>query len=217
MFALHRASTAALGVIGAAIALSGSAYAGTVPIVSDGANSAGGVGSYTGSLSYNAATFKLTIVLTNTTPTGLITGVVFNIGGADPNASAMLVSAPNASWEGMPGPINGQPYGSFDAGAALGGSFEGGGSPNAGIGSGLMGTLVFMISATDAALLTETSFISSMNSTSHADFVVRIRGITGEVTSDKVPGLVAAPLPTPASLGAAGLLGLGLAGRRRRR
>lgn len=190
------------------------ALGGSVPITSDSAHSTEGVGSFTGSLAYDPITMLLSISLRNTTGSGFITAVVFNIMSADASAHATLQSAPNASWADLGTNVPAAPFPNFDAGAAVGGSFNGGGDPSPGIANGVTGILVFKIIASDAASLDPFDFISTSNGTNMADFVVRVRGISGNPDSDKVPALPGVPTPAAAGLGA---LGLGLTAIRRRR
>ena len=109
--------------------------------------------------------------------------------------------------------LDGNPFGSFEAGAALGGKFLGGGSPSNGIAVGDEATFVFNVTGADAADLTVEDFLgqtSAGNQDNSASFLVRFRGINFGAGSDKVPGTtVAVPLP-PAVW--TGLATLGLAG-----
>ncbi|MBX3389378.1 MAG: hypothetical protein KF691_07970 [Phycisphaeraceae bacterium] len=168
---------------------------------------AGSWGSYTGSLSYSAGTSELTIVLKNTSPAlngGFITGFVFNIMSADAGAFSTLITFTHPFLNLFN--ESASPYGNYKGGAALGGDWLGGGSPNAGIAVGATGTFVFKITASDAGSLTDASFLSIPNASEA--FLVRFKGfVNGE--SDKVT------IPAP---GAFALLGLGglVAARRRR-
>ena len=95
------------------------------------------------------------------------------------------------------------PFGQFDAGAALGANWSGGGSPLFGLAVGESGLFEFTITATDADLLSTANFYGAGD-----EFAVRFRGLDNG-GSDK--------LVTPApGTGALALLGLGLATRRRR-
>ncbi|MEQ9616616.1 MAG: hypothetical protein RLN60_01130 [Phycisphaerales bacterium] len=153
-------------------------------------------------------TGELTITIDNTTPMavgGFLTGIIFNIQSMDPGAAGTLASSSNPNFLNTPN-ANGQPFGTnFDAGAALGANWEGGGTPSFGVAIGDSATFVFSIFASDADLLTDTSF--STPGIEDPSFIVRFRG---GIDSDKVP---ANPAP-----GAVALLGLGgLAASRRRR
>jgi len=166
--------------------------------------------SFMGSLEYNFSsgnTGVLTISLMNTTDAGVggfLTGFVFNLDSADGGASIALSSASNASFLDT-GVESASPFGTYDAGAALGANWTGGGSPSAGIGTGGNATFGFTILASDASSLTASSFL-----TSNSDFAVRFRGLNNG-GSDKLTTVVPAP-------GAAALLTIGglVAGRRRR-
>jgi len=152
----------------------------------------------------------------NTTPNdNLITGFVFNING---NATATLTPDPTATFTNLTGPITAAPFGDFEAGAAIGGDWEGGGNPNTGIAAGAMQTFAFDVTGPDAATLTANSFFSELSTNPGGGgaqvFVVRFRG--GTVESDKVPGVPGSnPVPLPAAawsdismLGALGLSAL---------
>jgi hypothetical protein len=186
---------------------------GSIAIASDSANSQNHLGQFTGSIDYGfnlgANAWQVQITLTNTTPApaGYITGVIFNIASSDPNAKATLVSGP-ANFSNAPNQ-NGGPFGGpYRAGAALGGNFNGGGSYTQGLGGGQTGIFRFTVMASDAAALTDLSFI---NGPLNFDFLVRFRGLRG-VGSDRVPGMV---VPGPTVLG---VLAVGLMlGRSRRR
>jgi hypothetical protein len=146
------------------------------------------------------------ISLTNDTPPivgGFLTGFVFNIDSGDAGASAVLTAASNANFLDT-GNESAPPFGSFLAGAALGGNWTGGGSPNGGMAVGDSDSYTFAVTASDAGSLSAIDFINGPN---EFDFVVRFRGLENG-GSDKVP------VPAPAS---AAILGLGLACSRRRR
>lgn len=181
-----------------------------VPVVSDSANSTEGLGYFTGTVDYTPGTGVLVISLTNDAQTaagGKITGFLFNIGGVDFAASAALSISTFASFQNT-GLNSAAPFGSLDAGAALGGSFLGGGSPNPGIAIGQTGVFTFQVTASDAASLSAIDFVDG--TAADVDFVVRFRGFDNG-GSDKVPGIT----PAPATAGLLGLAGL-LAARRRR-
>lgn len=150
----------------------------------------------------------LTLDLTNTTPGsvgGFLTGVLFNIDSADGAATASLFSTTDPDFLNT-GPDSGAPFGMFDAGASLGGSWLGGGTPSAGIAIGATETFVWKVTAVDANALAAADF--SLEGSSAYNFLARFRGL-GDGRSDKVP------VPTPGSFA---LLSLGaLAGLRRRR
>jgi len=196
-----------------ALGMHGVASASIINIESNGAAAEYGLGSYVGTLQYTADVFDpegtLTVTLANTSDPGnggFITGFVFNIDSADANASASLIQESH-SLDGVANEFAG-PFGTFDAGAALGGNFLGNGNPSSGIGVNQTGEFAFLISASDAGSLTAASFLSGPNS---HNFVVRFRGF-GDEGSDMVPGML---VPAP---GALALLALaGIIGTRRRR
>jgi hypothetical protein len=174
---------------------SSAASAGTVNIVSDNANSTENLGSYEGSLTYDSGLSLLTVVLKNTT-TGVssarLTGFVFNIDG---NATATFVDADNLSTAGFnesafnnTGSESASPFGTYDFGAAIGGNFLGGGSPNPGIGIGGTGTFQFNVSGPAAGSLDVSDFFVTENGETSYPFVVRFKAIDPGGRSDKVPG-----------------------------
>ncbi len=204
-----RASILALSLI-ASLGLSHTADASLINIVSNPASSTEQLGTFTGSIDYTPgiAFGALVITLTNTSPGangGLITGFLFNIDSVDVAASASLINGSHPFISTGPG--SGAPFGSYDAGAALGGDFLGGGSPNAGIAVGATGVFTFLVSASDTNALSASSFLSGPN---QFDFIVRFRGFA-DGGSDKVP---ASAVPAPSAV-ALLLLG-GLTKRRRR-
>ncbi len=205
---LRSSRTLGFAAIAASIGFSSAVQADMIGIVSNTAASTEQLGTYTGSLNYEysitLSSWSLVITLTNTSPVangGLITGVIFNIDSSDANASATLVSGTHP-FQNAAGQ-NGAPYGSpYDAGAALGGNWLGGGSPNAGIQVGATGSFTFKVSASDAASLTASSFL---NGPFQYDFLVRFKGFNNG-GSDKVPGVPTVPGPTFLSTIAIGLL-----------
>ncbi|HMN42149.1 MAG TPA: hypothetical protein PKE29_14990 [Phycisphaerales bacterium] len=195
--------------------LSGVAGASFVQIQSNSPGSTDGLGKYVGSITYTANTVTsgtLVISLTNTnTPVegGYITGVVFNIPGIDATANSALASANPSGFLQLGPTASASPYGTYEAGAALGGSWLGGGSPNGGVGVGQTGTFTWTITAADAGSLTANSFLVGGSSPAP---LVRFKGFANG-GSDKVPGQL---IPTPGAGVLAGLAGL-VAMRRRRR
>ncbi|MGH7244207.1 MAG: hypothetical protein ACREJD_12405 [Phycisphaerales bacterium] len=170
----------------------------------------GALGAVDGSMSYSfvsGSLGKLTISLTNISPVangGKLTGFAFDIVSADPGATASLFSKTNANFVGMTN-VSASPYGTFDAGAALGGNWLGGGSPNGGIAIGASATFVFNITASDASTRTASNFLG----TGDDSLALRYRGFV-DGGSDKLLVPSAAPL----SLAACGIC---FGARRRKR
>ncbi len=171
---------------------------------------------YSGSLEYTfigGSMGELKVSLTNDTPAsvgGFLTGFLFR---ADAVTGTGLTSA-NPSAFLSTGAGSGSPFGTFDGGAALGGSFLGGGSPTSGLAVGQSGMFMFSITSATASSISAADFLGSLAA---PGFVVRFRGLL-DGGSDKVPGGpgvdVVVPLPGAGALAAAGLAFVGL--RRRR-
>lgn len=203
----------------AATMLTTGVEASLIDVESQPENSIEGLGLFEGTIEYapdiNSNTQGiLTINLLNTTPPdvgGFITGFVFNIGSGDSQATASLVSATHP-FDGVT-THTAPPFGmSFDAGAALGGDWSGGGNPNLGIAVGDTGEFVFNIFASDANDLTAASFISGPYD---HNFVVRFRGMSSG-GSDKVPGAPINMVPAPGAMAMLLVAGI-LTSRRRNR
>lgn len=188
--------------------LAASAQAGIV-LQSNPAQSTSALGAYLADLSYvsqTATTGKLTIAITNTTPTalgGFLTAMVFN---APASVSALTLFSGPVNFSLLSN-VSASPYGTYQYGASTSSSFEGGGSPSRGLAVGATGTFVFNVTASNAASLTASSFLIGGDDA----FVVRFRGFANG-GSDKVPGTL---VPTPGSAALLGLAGV-VAARRKR-
>ena len=198
--------------------------AGSVAFIGDEFSSTGGLGSFDGLLEYDADLFStvgtLRIMLTNTSAPengGYITGFLFNIADGGVDTAATLLSDPESIYpfeQCVGNGLNGQPYGNpYDAGAALGGSFLGGGDPTGGIAVGDTGSFTFQIGSADAWALAAGSFLDG--GPYEFDFLVRFRGFD-DGGSDKVPAVMI-PLPAPIALGAVGLVAAMIGAARYRR
>lgn len=192
----------------AATALSAAAAtvapAASVNIVSDNPNSTENLGSFEGSLNYDSSLSLLTVVLKNTTSgatAARLTGFVFNIGG---NASATFIDSDDLSTGGVnesafnnTGSESAAPFGTFEAGAALGGDFLGGGSPNSGIAIGDTGIFKFNVAGPDASSLDTLDFFTTDGGNTSYAFAVRFKGINPGGKSDKVPAKIVGGNPPP--------------------
>jgi hypothetical protein len=183
-----------------------------------------GLGFYTGTIAYTAADAghaTLTVTLTNTSPAangGYLTGFVLNNPG---NQITGVSLAGPAGFTLLGGPkfnneINAAPFGRFDLGAAVGGSFEGGGKPLSGLGVGQTGTFVFSLTGTALDHLTAQRFgqelsVGPGDGEGDKPFVARFRGFKNG-GSDKVPDSVVHDSPEPGTLALAGAALLSLAG-----
>lgn len=191
--------------------IAGGANADIINIFGDTANSTEGIADFAGTLNYastGATTGSLLVTLTNTTSANAakITGFAFDIGTTGAGRTAALVFASHPFLELFN--VSASPFGTYDSGAALGGSWNGGGSPNAGILIGVTGTFRFNINAFDAGSLSAADFLTGGDN--EFGFVVRVRGISPGDASDKVPAMI----PTS---GAFALIPLTLVAFRRRR
>lgn len=213
-----------LFVVGASVAMTaGVASADTVSFYADPNSTTNGTPtgvSLSGSIEYSSSSSsfgQLTFTLTNTTGSavgGYLTGIVFNIDSADSGASASLASTSDSDFKDT-GAEAANPFGMFDAGAALNANWSGGGNPSKGLGIGSTLTLIFDIMASDASSLSASSFFGD-----GSDIALRFRGLNND-GSDKLmgtpndPELNVVPLPAPVLAGGM-MLGLGLGVRRLR-
>lgn len=183
------------------------------------------LGSFDGTFDYtatDATTATLAVVLENTTPGatgGFLTAFAFNNPGG--RITGTTLATPHANFTLLGGPgydngVDGSPFGHFDLGAGLGGSFEGGGPPEGGIGAGDTGQFTFTLTGTGLDQLTAQSFFLTLSAppgdgNGAQAFVARFRGFANG-GSDKVPGTVddVTPVPEPGTLTlcSIGLLGV---------
>jgi hypothetical protein len=195
-----------------------------------------GLGVFDGTFTYTATDAghaTLVVQLDNLSPAangGYLTAFVFNNPGGITGAT---LTSTNTNFGLLGGPtfsggVNGAPFGAFDLGAGLGGSFEGGGNPHPGIPVGGSATFTFAFTGNNLDGLTTQSFALSPSHQGDktAFFVARFKGFV-DGGSDKVPGVLGgggisgdAFSPEPGSLTLAGvslatLLGFGWARRRR--
>lgn len=196
------------------LAITGAATANLTTATYVGDNGIEGMGTFVASVTYDYSggpSASLTIAISNTTSAsygGYITAIALS--GAGGSVVSSMTSASAAAFNALSGPIAANPFGSFEAGASTGDSWNGGGSPLGGIEVGSAGIFTFTVtgSAIDLGALTAATVLSPENGYGMA---VRFRGMTNG-GSDKVIGYF---IPGP---GALALLGAaGLCGTRRRR
>lgn len=161
-----------------------------------------GLGTYNGTLEYDDAGL-LSVTLTNTSPLangGFITGFLFNIDG---DASASYNPITGDTFQGVTNE-DANPFGQFEFGAAIGGNWSGGGSPNSGIAVGDSRTFTFNVTGSDAGSLQAADFFNELSTPKNqngqfANFIVRFKGFENN-GSDKVPGTEGTPIPLPAAI-----------------
>jgi hypothetical protein len=193
---------------------------GQINIVSDPSQSTDNLGTFTATLEYffdnaNSAIGELKVInLANTgSDDGKITGFVMNNPGAISSITTFTTTNANFLQLGMSNNgVPGNPFGDFDFGAALGGDFLGGGSPNGGIHVGFADSFTFDFSGAALNTLTTQSFINALSNNPATGknaqfFLARFRGFTPD-GSDKVPAIVVAPIPGSLVLLGSALLGL---------
>lgn len=199
-----RRTTHLLGSTVFALSLSVSAAsASTISLFSDTANSTSGLGSFTGSLSYDDAAGSdasgtLTLNLTNTSGGGgYLTALVMNLPiSAGTSVTGVSLSSAPANFSLIGGPafnngIGAQPFGAFDFGASTSATFLGGGNPNLGLASGQSGSWTFTLTGSGLNNLSVWDFVNALSSNTQGqgpEFILtRFRGfrLGG---SDKVPG-----------------------------
>lgn len=198
-----------------------------VVIVGDVPNSESQLGDFKATLTYvatNATTATLTVAIENTTPIangGYLTGFVLNNPNGAIDITKLLRGASDVTGTELLGvadfdndDVNGQPFGKFDFGWALGKNFEGGGTPSNGIGVGSSETFTFHIEGTGLDLLTSQDFADTSSTPQNSNgktaiFLARFKSLgDDEEDSDKVPGQIEI-VPEPASLLVWSLIGLG--------
>jgi len=195
--------------------------ANAIPIVGDTASSAEGIGDFIGTLTFAPSTSILTVSLTHTT-TGFheayITGFVFLLPMGITATGVTSTTHPSFELLTEEKALSAQPFGQFDAGAALGGDWTGGGKPQDGIGIGAPyeGIFDFQLTGADFGAGTIDDFLSEVREREW--FVARIRGFEPGGGSDKVPADIASvPEPATLLLLGSGLALMGLLGRRKSR
>jgi hypothetical protein len=165
-------------------------------------------GSFEGTLTYTydaeVADATLEVVLTNNSPPangGYLTGFIFN----NPMGKIKGVTCADADFELLGAPqfnlgINAMPLGHFDIGAALGGSWQGGGEPLRGIAVGQTKTFTFGLTGETLSDLNELNFVSELSLEGEGSyfFAARFLGFEDE-NSDKVPAAAGEPMPVTLS------------------
>jgi len=224
----RRRSIYAAGAVVSAV-VAGMAHADTVKIASDGGTSTSLLGSFTGTVEFNGSGIgggpaNLAFTLTNTSPAsngGYLTGFVFNV--AKDGLTVTYIDADGAK-KGFDDlstdkALSGNPYGSFEEGAALGGVFLGGANPADGIAVGQTRQFLFTVGGNLGGVNAMTFLSEESVPTGGNDgqvFVARFKGFFND-GSDKVVAGEVVPVPIAAWGGGMLLAGLGTARAARRR
>lgn len=218
---------AAAIAVAATTAIASTASAGTMSISFGSAQGLEGLGSFTGSMQWsyaggNATRGYLSISLKNTSSIhGYLTAFALNGPKTGFTYGLQSTSAP-AEFFGMiggganpTGTISAAPWNKYVLGASTSSSWLGGGSPLKGLDVGETGNFIFNVDASASLLagLDVLSFFASNNG--NPEMAVRFRGFDNG-GSDKVAAqeLTVVPVPMPAVLAAAGLLGAAALRRR---
>ncbi|MBL0922167.1 MAG: hypothetical protein IBJ10_08580 [Phycisphaerales bacterium] len=197
-------------------AMCGAASASIASFQSDSASIVGSTGvSFSGSSSWTysgGSNGLLQITLTNTTGSdvgGMLTGFAFDLGTFE--GSAVLQSASVLNFVGITN-VSAEPFGKgYDAGAAVGANWLGGGRPQGGLSSGQTGVFTFAVSSPSAS---QFSASTPFEGPRDFDFVVRFRGLN-DGGSSKVVGTALTAVPAPGGAALMGAAMLFASGRRR--
>ncbi len=206
------------------------AGASALPIAIASATGLDGLGSFTGTIDYDPVLAELELYLENTSPAGnggklvafafnnpanLITDVALT------SKNANFSRCGGAGADDFQNDIKVQPFGYADIGASISGQWEGGGSPNNGLGVGSFATFTFKFTGSGLSALTIDDFLSAVTTKQDQWLAVRFKGFNNG-GSDKVGALVPDPdvninqVPEPASLLLLGGGMIGLVAVRRR-